>query len=575
MMIAVKYRESIMLSHPQNKYRPFKSLDFPERTWPSKKITHPPIWCSTDLRDGNQALANPMDHDRKLKFFKLLIESGFKQIEVAFPAASETDFNFVRYLIEQNMIPNDVSIQVMTQAKSDLIERTFESLIGVKQAIIHIYNATAEVFRRIVFQKTKQEIIELAVSSTKQIKSLCLKHPETKWTYQYSPETFCFTEIEFALEICEAVAEAWDPSPQNPMIINLPTTVEVSMPNVFADQVEYFCKHFSKRELVCISIHPHNDRGTGVATAELALLAGADRVEGCLFGNGERTGNVDLVNIALNMYTQGISPELDFSDIKNVAEVVKECNELPIHPRHPYVGELVFTAFSGSHQDAIKKGFKARDTQDHPFWEIPYLPIDPADLGSSYEAVIRVNSQSGKSGAAWILQQNHGINLPKNLQKDFSQIVQKVTDKNNRELTHAEIWALFREEYGVSSNQREFKLINYQSYKLEDVYKIEMSIDVQGELLQISGYGNGLLSASVKALNLEWPYQITIAEYYEHTLGKHTNSRSISYIHCIDSTGKEYWGVSIDTDIATASMQALLNAFLKFHNLNYQKIKTH
>lgn len=564
----LRHRENIMLNHPQNKYRSFEFLEFSERTWPSQKITCAPIWCSTDLRDGNQALANPMDHERKFKFFQLLVACGFKQIEVAFPAASETDFNFVRYLIEQNKIPNDVSIQVMTQARADLIDRTFESLVGVKQAIVHVYNATAEVFRRVVFQKSKQEIIDLAVASTKQIKSLCQKYPQTKWTYQYSPETFCFTEIEFALEICEAVAQVWDPSPNNPMIINLPTTVEVSTPNIFADQIEYFCKHFSKREQVCISVHPHNDRGTGVATAELALLAGADRIEGCLFGNGERTGNVDLVNIALNMYTQGISPELDFSDINQVAEIVKECNELPIHPRHPYVGELVFTAFSGSHQDAIKKGFQARETQVHSYWEVPYLPIDPADLGCSYEAVIRVNSQSGKSGAAWILQQNHGIDLPRELQKDFSQIVQKISDSYKRELSHAEIWALFREEYGVSPSESEFRLINYQSNKQSDTYDVNISIEVQGQLMHLAGHGNGLLSASVKALNIKWPCQITIAEYSEHTLGKHSNSRSISYIRCVDPKGKTYWGVAIDTDIATASIQALLNAFAKSYSVN-------
>lgn len=556
-----------MFSHPQNKYRPFEFLEFSERTWPSQKMTCAPMWCSTDLRDGNQALANPMDHHRKFKFFQLLVACGFKQIEVAFPAASETDFNFVRYLIEQNKIPNDVSIQVMTQARPDLIEKTFESLIGVKQAIFHVYNATAEVFRRVVFQKTKQQIIALAVESTQHIKSLCLKYPQTKWTYQYSPETFCFTEIDFALEICEAVAQVWDPSPDHPMIINLPTTVEVSTPNIFADQIEYFCKHFSRREQVCISVHPHNDRGTAVATAELALLAGANRVEGCLFGNGERTGNVDLVNIALNMYTQGISPELDFSNIQNIANIVKECNELPIHPRHPYVGELVFTAFSGSHQDAIKKGFQARASQQHTFWEIPYLPIDPADLGSSYEAVIRVNSQSGKSGAAWILQQNHGIDLPKNLQKDFSQILQKITDNDNREFSHAEIWALFQKQYAISTTNNDFKLIHHQSNKQHDIYEVSLSIELHGKLIRIVGHGNGLLSASVNALNMKWPYQVTIAEYSEHTLGKQSTSRSISYIRCIDLTGHTYWGVSIDNDIATASIQALFNAFSKHHHL--------
>lgn len=555
-----------MLNHPQNKYRPYTFVEFSERTWPSKKIQHAPVWCSTDLRDGNQALANPMDHDRKFKFFQLLVECGFKEIEVAFPAASETDFNFVRYLIEQHKIPNDVVIQVMTQARSDLIERTFESLVGVKQAIVHVYNATAEVFRRVVFQKTQQEVIDLAVAATQQIQRLCDQHPETQWTYQYSPETFCFTEIEFALEICEAVTAVWNPSPDRPMILNLPTTVEVSTPNIFADQIEYFCQKFSRRKDVCISIHPHNDRGTGVATAELALMAGADRVEGCLFGNGERTGNVDLVNIALNMYTQGISPELDFSDIKKVAEIVKECNELPIHPRHPYIGDLVFTAFSGSHQDAIKKGFKARETQTHPFWEVPYLPIDPADLGCNYEAVIRVNSQSGKSGAAWILQQNHGIDLPANLQKDFSRVVQHRTDLTHRELSHVEIWTLFCEQYGIGQRLH-FQLKDYQSNKNQDVYAIKLSLASEGKMHQLSGSGNGLLSASVMALNKKWRYEITISEYFEHTLGQHSNSRSISYIRCMDQHGFSHWGVAIHTDIATASIQALLNAFSKYHHV--------
>ncbi|WP_173911764.1 2-isopropylmalate synthase [Acinetobacter sp. Marseille-Q1618] len=555
-----------MLNHPQNKYRPFEFRAFPERTWPNKKITQAPIWCSTDLRDGNQALANPMDHDRKLKFFQLLLKCGFKQIEVAFPAASDTDFNFVRYLIEYHQIPEDVSIQVMTQAREDLIEQTFQSLIGVKQAIVHVYNATAEVFRRVVFQKSKQEVIDLAVASTKQIKALCEQYPETKWTYQYSPETFCFTEIEFVLEICEAVADIWQPDQDHPMIINLPTTVEVSTPNIFADQIEYFCQNFSKRAQVCISVHPHNDRGTGVATAELALLAGADRIEGCLFGNGERTGNVDLVNIALNMYSQGLAPQLDFSNIQKIADIVKMCNELPIHPRHPYVGELVFTAFSGSHQDAIKKGFQARETQEHTFWEVPYLPIDPVDLGCNYEAVIRVNSQSGKSGAAWILQQNHGVDLPRNLQKDFSQVIQKITDRENRELSHAEIWKIFLKKYVVMPVKKEIKLTNYQSNKHNDVYDMKISLELKNESFSLIGTGNGLLSATVDALNKRWSYNITIAEYIEHTLGEHSGSRSIGYIRCIDQNSASFWGVAIDTDIATASIQALLNAFSQFYH---------
>ncbi|MBF7695042.1 2-isopropylmalate synthase [Acinetobacter rathckeae] len=551
-----------MLIHPENKYRASSCLDFPQRTWPNRKIMVAPTWCSTDLRDGNQALANPMDQAKKIKFFQMLVDCGFKQVEVAFPASSATDFNFVRHLIEDNKIPNDVTIQVMTQAREDLIERTFESLVGVHSAIIHVYNATAEVFRRIVFNKTKQEVIDLAVNSVKQVKALCLKHPETRWTYQYSPETFCFTEIEFALEICEAVAEVWQPSPDFPMIINLPTTVEVNTPNVFADQIEYFCNHFSKRSLVDISVHPHNDRGTAVATTELALLAGADRVEGCLFGNGERTGNVDLVNLALNMYTQGVSPQLDFSNIQNIADIVSSCNALPIHPRHPYVGELVFTAFSGSHQDAIKKGFQARQSQNHLFWEVPYLPIDPADLGCSYEAVIRVNSQSGKGGTAWVLQQNHGVNLPKNLQKDFSQVVQSVADGRQQELSYAEIWNLFIKAYDVENYV--LALIRYQSFKKGDIYEVKLSVKWQDEVISLDGSGNGLLSAVIDALNVKWASTVSIFEYFEHALGQQSTSRSISYISCIDKISKvPVWGVAINTDIATASIQALLNAFSK------------
>ncbi|AOA60009.1 2-isopropylmalate synthase [Acinetobacter larvae] len=553
-----------MLEQPQQKYRPFIFMDFPERTWPSRRIQQAPMWCSTDMRDGNQALANPMDHDKKKAFFELLLGCGFKQIEVAFPAASQTDFNFVRYLIEEQKIPDDITIQVMTQARADLIDRTFAALKGAKSAIVHVYNATAEVFRRIVFQKSRAEIIQLAIAATAQIKARCAEQADTQWTYQYSPETFCFTEMDFALEICEAVAAVWQPSADRPMIINLPTTVEVSTPNVFADQIEYFCQHFSQRDAVSISIHPHNDRGTGVATAELALMAGADRVEGCLFGNGERTGNVDLVNIALNLYSQGIAPQLDFSDIRKVAEIVQQCNELPIHPRHPYVGELVFTAFSGSHQDAIKKGFQARQQQTHCYWEVPYLPIDPADLGCSYEAVIRVNSQSGKSGASWILQQNHGLELPASLQRDFSQVIQQHTEQANRELSAAEIWQIFCQSYGIHATPH-LQLLDYQSQKMTDAsYQVQLNIDAAGRKSKLQGHGNGLLSASLLALQHKWPVAMTIAEYSEHTLGSRSHSRCISYIRCLDAQGQSYWGVAIDHDIASSSVQALLNAHANY-----------
>ncbi|TCM70814.1 2-isopropylmalate synthase [Acinetobacter calcoaceticus] len=552
-----------MLSNPAQKYARFDAIQLADRTWPNAKIEHAPRWSSTDLRDGNQSLANPMGHERKFKFFQLLLACGFKEIEVAFPSASDTDFDFVRFLIEKNHIPDDVNIQVITQARQDLIERSFESLIGVKQATIHLYNATAEVFRRIVFKMSKAEVIELAVNATRQIRQQCEQYPNTAWTFEYSPETFCFTESEFALEVCEAVAAVWEPCAARPMIINLPTTVEVCTPNVFADQVEWFCRHFSQRDQVCISVHPHNDRGTGVASAELALLAGADRIEGCLFGNGERTGNVDLVNLALNMYSQGISPRLDFSQIQEIVDVVSACNELPIHPRHPYAGELVFTAFSGSHQDAIKKGFEARQNQTHQRWEVPYLPIDPSDVGCSYEAVIRVNSQSGKSGAAWILQQNHGIELPPALQRDFSQVVQKVSDASSQELSQSQIWQLFCQHYCVS--QQQLHLTQYSVEQL-GVSQTQVQLQVQQAKRQISciGQGNGVLSASLNALSELSALQLQIIDYKEHSLGKASHSRSISYVQLQDQSGRQHWGVAIDHDIARASIQALMNGLIPY-----------
>ncbi len=431
-----------MLNTPADKYQPYPTLSLPDRRWPEQIITCAPRWLSTDLRDGNQALAEPMDSARKLQFWDLLLTCGFKEIEVAFPSASQTDFNFVRQLIGENRIPDDVTIQVLTQARDDLIHRTFDSLRGAKQATVHLYNATAPLFRRLVFGMEKAQIVELATRATRLIRQLCEENPDTRWQYEYSPETFCFTEPEFALEICEAVAEIWQPCAARPMIVNLPATVEVSTPNVYADQIEYFCRHFSRRSDVCISVHPHNDRGTGVASAELAVMAGADRVEGCLFGNGERTGNVCLVTLAMNLYSQGISPNLDFSDMNRVVETVETCNQLPVHPRHPWAGRLAYTAFSGSHQDAIKKGFDARKPGER--WEMPYLPVDPQDIGCTYEAVIRVNSQSGKSGSAWLIEQNHGLKLPRALQHDFSQHVQQETDNHGKEMTQNALWQLFR-----------------------------------------------------------------------------------------------------------------------------------
>lgn len=561
-----------MICNPAEKYRRFHAIELPDRTWPNRQITQAPRWSSTDLRDGNQSLANPMDHARKFKFFQLLLSCGFKEIEVAFPAASQTDFDFVRFLIEKQHIPDDVNIQVMTQARTDLILKTFEALKGAKQATIHVYNATAEVFRRVVFDMTKAQVIALAVSAAQQIRACCDKQSETTWTFEYSPETFCFTEAEFALEVCEAVAAVWQPSATRRMIINLPTTVEVCTPNVFADQIEWFCRHFSKRQDVCISVHPHNDRGTGVATAELALLAGADRIEGCLFGNGERTGNVDLVNLALNLYSQGVDPQLDFSQIRQVAEIVSECNQLPIHPRHPYAGELVFTAFSGSHQDAIKKGFAARNTQQHSYWEVPYLPIDPRDLGCSYEAVIRVNSQSGKSGAAWILQQNHGIELPPALQRDFSQVLQILSDQSSQELSPHQIWQTFCQHYGITQQH-----LNLCSYRVEqpntEQTQVQLSIEQDTVQIHLDGAGNGILSASLNALTHLAPSALQIIDYQEHSLGHSSHSRSICFVQLQDEMGQQAWGVAIDPDIARASIKALLHSLLAF--LPQNKLRDH
>ncbi|MGK9174083.1 2-isopropylmalate synthase [Yokenella regensburgei] len=547
-----------MLQNPAQKYQPHPPISLPDRRWPDRQLTQAPRWLSTDLRDGNQALAEPMDSERKLTFWDLLLGCGFKEIEVAFPSASQTDFNFVRQLIEEDRIPRDVTIQVLTQAREDLIHRTFESLKGAHSATIHLYNATAPLFRRLVFGMEKADVIALAVRSTRLIRECCEARPETRWQYEYSPETFCFTEPEFALEICEAVADVWQPSSSRPMIVNLPATVEVNTPNVYADQIEYFCRHFTRRRQVSISVHPHNDRGTGVASAELALLAGADRVEGCLFGNGERTGNVCLVTLAMNLYSQGVSPALDFSNMQQIVEGVERCNQLPVHPRHPWAGRLAYTAFSGSHQDAIKKGFDARNADDR--WEMPYLPVDPQDIGCSYEAVIRVNSQSGKSGSAWLIEQNHGLKLPRALQQDFSQFVQQEADAHGKEMTQNAVWQRFRERYGLMA-QPPIALVNYKSESQEDgQLLLQATVSFDGVERRLEGQGNGLLSAAAGALSQVLKKSFSIKDYHEHTLGERSDSRSVAYIHCLFPDGTGHWGVGIDNDVARASLQALLNA---------------
>ncbi|WP_379932427.1 2-isopropylmalate synthase [Enterobacter sichuanensis] len=547
-----------MLNTPADKYQPYPAISLPDRRWPEQRITRAPRWLSTDLRDGNQALAEPMDSARKLQFWDLLLSCGFKEIEVAFPSASQTDFNFVRQLIEENRIPDDVTIQVLTQAREDLIHRTFESLRGAKQATVHLYNATAPLFRRLVFGMEKGQIVELATRATRLIRKLREENPDTRWQYEYSPETFCFTEPEFALEICEAVAEIWQPCDERPMVINLPATVEVSTANVYADQIEYFCRHFSRRRDVCISVHPHNDRGTGVASAELAVMAGADRVEGCLFGNGERTGNVCLVTLAMNLYSQGISPNLDFSDMNRVVEVVETCNQLPVHPRHPWAGRLAYTAFSGSHQDAIKKGFDARRPGDR--WEMPYLPVDPQDIGCTYEAVIRVNSQSGKSGSAWLIEQNHGLKLPRALQQDFSQHVQQETDRHGKEMTQNALWQLFRTRYGLVATPP-FALQSYRSDGLQGgQLRLTANVTTQEGTRQLEGQGNGLLSAAAQGLSRWVNTPFVIKDYHEHSLGERSDSRSVAYIRCLFQDGSSRWGVGIDSDVSRASLQALFNA---------------
>ena len=550
-----------MLSDPSVKYRPFSlGVDMSDRTWPSKTVTRAPRWLSTDLRDGNQALADPMDVDKKMTFFNMLLKVGVKEIEVGFPSASQTEFDFVRKLIEENLIPDDVTIQVLTQAREDLIKRTFESLRGAKRAIVHLYNATSPLFRRVVFDMEKADVLALSIKGVTLLREEAAKQPDTHWGFEYSPETFTATEPAFALEVCEAVMAVLQPTPENPLVLNLPATVEVAGPHTYADQIEWFCRNVSKRDSVVISLHPHNDRGTGIAAAELGLLAGADRIEGCLFGNGERTGNVDLVALALNMYTQGVSPELDFSNMREVVRTVEHCTGLPVHPRHPYAGELVFTAFSGSHQDAIRKGFAAHEKRNDGIWDMPYLPIDPADLGESYEAVIRVNSQSGKGGVAWVLEQGHGLKLPRRFQIDFSRKVQDVTDASAKEVSSGDIWAIFQESYHLTGPVR-YELVDYSNGASRNGERQFVGrISKDGEEVSLTGRGNGLISSAVKALNAQYGLGLEVVDYAEHALNKGTESHAVAYVECRTEDDRRIFGVGINGDIATASVKAILSA---------------
>ncbi|MBF2029773.1 MAG: 2-isopropylmalate synthase [Oscillatoriales cyanobacterium C42_A2020_001] len=542
-----------MLKHPAGKYQPFAPVNLCDRTWVNQTITQPPIWLSTDLRDGNQALIEPMNVQRKLQLFQMLVKLGFQEIEVAFPSASSTDFDFVRLLIEQQLIPETVTIQVLTQAREDLIRRTFESLQGAKRAIVHVYNATSPVFRRVVFGRDRLGTIDLAVSAARLIKHLAAEHPETDWHFQYSPETFTATELDFAKDICDAVTEVWQPTPHHKVILNLPATVEVATPNIFADQVEWMHRHLARRDSVIISVHPHNDRGCAIAAAELAQLAGAERIEGCLFGNGERTGNVDLVTLALNLYTQGIHPGLDFSQINDVARTIEDCTQLPIHPRHPYVGDLVFTAFSGSHQDAIKKGFAVQ--QPDALWEVPYLPLDPADVGRTYESVVRVNSQSGKGGIAFLLERECGLVLPRRLQIEFSQVVQQVMDDLGKELTAQDLWRLFEQEYLQATSP--LKYVEHHSSKVLDGDAIAVTLQLQQQPIVIQGQGNGPIDAFIHALGLT----IRVHQYEERSLEQGSNAKAVAFVELVAEFAQSpLHGVGIHTNIVTASILAVLSA---------------
>ncbi|HTV88404.1 MAG TPA: 2-isopropylmalate synthase [Stellaceae bacterium] len=548
---------------PIHKYRPFAPINLPDRQWPSRVTTKAPLWCSVDLRDGNQALVEPMGRERKRRMFETLVKLGFKEIEVGFPAASETDFTFIREIIEDGIVPDDVTIQVLTQARPELIERSFASIRGARRAIMHLYNSTSTLQRRVVFGLDKAGITEIAVSGAKLIHELAAQMPETDVIYQYSPESFTGTELDYAVEVCEAVMDAWRPTPEKKVILNLPATVEMATPNIYADQIEWFGRNIRDRDAIVLSLHPHNDRGTAVAAAELGVMAGADRVEGTLFGNGERTGNVDVMTLALNLFSQGIDPGLDIHDIDAIVRTVEYCNQLPVHPRHPYAGELVYTAFSGSHQDAIKKGFEALDTRNDDLWEVPYLPIDPKDLGRSYEAVIRVNSQSGKAGAAYVLKADHGLDLPRNLQIEFSKIVQEVADRTGKELTSGDIWLLFKASY---LERVAVRLVDYTLLPepRPGERRIDATVEIDGSEKRIEGVGNGPIAAFVDALRKDCGIDVTFLDYHENAVGAGADAQAAAYVQIRSGRRQDpdetLYGVGLDSDIVTASLKAVASA---------------
>jgi 2-isopropylmalate synthase len=542
-----------MQKQPHTKYRPFAPVALADRTWPDTQLTRAPLWCSVDLRDGNQALIEPMDSARKLRMFEMLVRIGFKEIEVGFPSASQTEFDFIRMLIEQDLVPEDVTIQVLTQARAELIARTFEAVRGARRAIVHVYNATSPVMRRVVLGTDEDGIVELAASHARLIRQLAADQPQTEFVFQYSPEMFSGTELAFAKRVVDAVTDVWQPTPERKCIVNLPSTVEHSTPNIFADMIEWMHRHLARRDSIVLSVHPHNDRGTGTAAGEFALMAGADRIEGCLFGNGERTGNVDLVNIALNLYTQGVSPGLDFSDIDEVRRCVEHCNQLPVHPRHPYAGDLVYTSFSGSHQDAIKKAFAAR--RDGDFWDMPYLPIDPKDLGRSYDAVIRVNSQSGKGGISYLLETEYGIELPRRLQIEFSQAVQAVMDDSGKELSAADIWRVFEREYGIGEHAQ--ARVDHTVFTGETV-RLSAVVRLGGRAFSVDGVGSGPIDAFVDGLNRHLPSSpIRVLDYHEHAIGSGADAKAAAYLELRIGDALTLFGVGIDGNIVSASLKAI------------------
>ena len=543
------------MDNPVNKYKAFEPIDLKNRQWPSKVIDKAPTWCSVDLRDGNQALIEPMGAERKDRMFALLCKLGFKEIEVGFPSASQTDFDFVRSLIEDKKIPSDVNIQVLTQSRNELIEKTFESLKGIPKAIVHFYNSTSTLQRKIVFNQDKDGIKEIAINGAFKIKELALANPDTDWSFEYSPESFTGTELDYAAEVCDAVVDILKEVSKHKIIINLPATVEMSTPNIYGDQIEWMNKNLMNRENIALSLHPHNDRGTAVAASEFGLMAGADRVEGTLFGNGERTGNVDIVTIALNMLTQGIDPQLDFSNINSVMREVEYCNQLPVHPRHPYAGDLVFTAFSGSHQDAIKKGFHAMKQSNNPEWAVPYLPIDPADLGRSYEAVVRINSQSGKGGVAFLLEKDHGVSLPRRLQISMSQKIQELADETGKEISSSVIWEIFEENFLKPKNN--FSYHSHTSSTKDDVNELEVKMVMNAKEVNVSGTGNGPIDSFVNGLSKELGINIKISDYHQSAISSGSDAQAAAYIE-IEKDGQTKWGVGINPNTTRASFEAII-----------------